>query len=229
MTKLNSPPPRLSRHRPLLYLITDRRTLRRHPAKPGAPDDWDAQLEAISIAAAAGCQLIQIRERDLSARALTELTRAACAVALPHGARVLVNDRVDVALAAGAAGVHLRASSYKAIDARAIAQRCGREDFLIGASVHTLEEAEEAERAADFVVCGPVYQTPSKRSYGPPLGIERFAAIARGVEIPTLALGGIKMENFHLPLSTGAAGIAAIGLFTDPTMIEERVRKLLQS
>jgi thiamine-phosphate pyrophosphorylase len=229
MTKLNPPPPRLPRHRPLLYLITDRQTLRRHPAKPEAPDDWGAQLEVISIAAAAGCQLIQIRERDLNARALVELTRAACAVAQPHGARVLVNDRVDVALAAEADGVHLRASSFQAIDARAIAQRCGREDFLIGASVHTMGEAEEAERAADFVVCGPVYLTPSKQSYGPPLGIEGFAAIAHAVEIPTLALGGVKMENFHLPLSSGAAGIAAIGLFTEPTTIEERVRTILKS
>jgi thiamine-phosphate pyrophosphorylase len=88
-------------------------------------------------------------------------------------------------------------------------------------------EAEEAARAADFVVCGPVYLTPSKQSYGPPLGIESFAAIARAVEIPTLALGGMKMENFHLPLSSGAAGIAAIGLFTEPTTIAERVRTIL--
>ncbi|MBX3278487.1 MAG: thiamine phosphate synthase [Acidobacteria bacterium] len=223
--------PRLPRRRPLLYLITDRRIHPPTPANPKKPSDfpaeWQVQLDAIEAAARAGCHLIQIREHDLPARQLAAFTRAAIRIARPHGALVLVNDRLDVALASDADGVHLRASSISACEARQIAEGCGRPDFLIGASVHNFREAEEAVAGADFIVCGPVYDTPSKRAFGPPLGLERFAEIARSIQLPALALGGVTMENFRDALRAGAAGIAAISLFADPLTVEASVRRML--
>lgn len=174
------------------------------------------QVEAIRLAAAAGCQLIQIREKDLSARALTEFTREAIVAAHPHGAKIFVNDRLDVAMAAKADGVHLRITSLAVADIREVTKSNKLGNFLIGASTHSIAEATQAQTdGADFIVCGPVYDTPSKREYGSPLGLENLAEVCRTVELPVLALGGITLKNFREPLQHGAAGIAAIGLFTD--------------
>lgn len=151
-------------------------------------------------------------------------------VARPHRARVLVNDRLDVAMAAGADGVHLRVSSIPAREVRAIAATKGIADFLIGVSAHSLAEAMAAEEGgADFIVCGPVYHTPSKLAYGYPLGLERFAEVCGAVKIPVLALGGINLSNFREPLRRGASGIAAISLFTDPGKIEQSVETILNT
>ncbi len=211
---------------PLLYLITNRQTF-----LPKADSNQTCillQLEAIRQAAAAGCQLIQIREKDLSAQALAEFTRQAIAAAHPFGAKVLVNDRLDVAIAAGADGVHLRVSSIPAAEARQSAKEIGLQDFLIGVSTHSLEEAKAAELdGANFIVCGPVYDTPSKREFGEPLGLERFAEICRAVKIPVLALGGITVSNFRQPLEAGAAGIAAISLFSDLETLPATIVELL--
>lgn len=185
------------------------------------------QLAAIAVAAQAGCQLIQIRERDLDSRSLSAFAREAIDRAHPHGARVLINDRLDIALAVNADGVHLRTTSLSAAQVRELAKQFGREDVLIGASVHTLAEAQMAAQSADFIVCGPVYDTPSKRPYGPPLGLTGLAKIACAVDIPTLAIGGIKIENFRESLQCGAAGIAAIGLFTDLTTLRRHIRTIL--
>lgn len=147
---------------------------------------------------------------------MTEFTRQAIAFAHPHGTRVLVNDRLDVALAAKADGVHLRISSMAASEVRNVTTNLKLADFLIGVSTHSLAEARAAKNSgADFIVCGPVYDTPSKREYGAPLGLEKFAEVCREVQLPVLALGGITLTNFQEPLKRGAAGIAAIGLFTD--------------
>jgi len=147
---------------------------------------------------------------------LAEFTRLAIAAARPHGAKVLVNDRLDVALAAKADGVHLRVNSLPAHEVRKVVRAKGLLDLLIGVSTHSLAEALEAEDGgADFIVCGPVYQTPSKLEYGKPLGLEHFAEICRQVKIPVLALGGINLANCHEPIGFGAAGIAAISLFND--------------
>lgn len=188
------------------------------------------QLTAIHLAAQAGCQLIQIREKDLSPRALSAFTRQAIAVARPHGARVLVNDRLDVALAAGADGVHLRVSSLPAAAVRAVVMSKGLDDFLIGVSTHSMAEAKVAAAGgADFIVCGPVYDTPSKQAYGAPLGLEHLAEICQAVRIPVLALGGISAENFHEPLQRGAAGIAAISLFSNITNLKLQILAMLQT
>jgi thiamine-phosphate pyrophosphorylase len=217
--------------RPLIYLVTDRRALRRSLAAAhlAQPDEWRAQIEVVRAAAQSGCQLIQVREKDLSARELTRFAREAVAAARPHGARVLVNDRLDVAFAADADGVHLRVNSMPAREVRRVvtAHRSAHAaDFLVGVSTHSLADVVAAEAAgADFVVCGPVYAPTSKRIGGPPLGLEAFADICRRVAIPVLALGGVTAENFREPLRRGAAGVAAIGLFHEPPEVIERLVK----
>ena len=210
----------------MLYLITNRLAFLRS-AEIHYDDLPRLQLEVIGKAARAGCQLIQIREKDMSAKELTAFTRAAIECARPHGARVLVNDRLDVAMAAGADGVHLRASSIPAREVRAVAAKTGLDDFLIGVSTHSVAEAKLAEDGgADFIVCGPVYDTPSKRAFGPPLGLDVFAEILDAVETPVLAVGGINLSNYREPLRRGAAGVAAIGLFADVENLEQTIRSI---
>lgn len=221
--------PNTARHSPFLYLITDRLAFLRSPEITQA-DAARLQLEAIGKAAQAGCQLIQIREKDMSAKALDAFTRAAIRCARPHGARVLVNDRLDVAMAAGADGVHLRVSSIPTREARDLATKKGRTDFLIGASTHSIADARLAEDGgADFIVCGPVYNTMSKQAYGPPLGLELLAEICDATAIPALALGGINLSNYSETLRRGAAGIAAISLFADMDNLEQRIRTILHT
>lgn len=142
---------------------------------------------------------------------------------------MLVNDRLDVAISAKADGVHLRVSSIPVADARLSVQEKGLKDFLIGVSTHSLEEANAAEiGGADFIVCGPIYDTPSKLEFGEPLGLDRFTEICRVVKIPVLALGGITLSNFRQPLEAGAAGIAAISLFTDLETLPANLAELLR-
>ncbi len=202
---------------PWLYLITDRQAF-------SSPQ---IQLEMIAQAAHAGCQLIQIREKDFSARELYEFTCAAIAAARPHGAKILVNDRLDVALAAQADGVHLRVDSLTPASVRAVMNDSG---FLIGVSTHSLAEAEAAKnQGADFIVCGPVFETPSKAQYGEPLGLENFASICAAIDLPVLALGGISGENFPQVFSLGAAGIAGIGLFQNRDALASSIKMMLSS
>ena len=213
----------------LLYLITSRLAFLRSP-EITYEDLPRLQLEAIDKAARAGCRLIQVREKDMGAKALAAFTRAAVERARPHGARVLVNDRLDVAMAAGADGVHLRASSIPAREVRDVAAKKGLDDFLIGVSTHSAAEARSAEEGgADFIVCGPVYETPSKRDFGPPLGLERFTEILDAVGIPVLAIGGIDLSNYSEPLRRGAAGVAAISLFADLDNLEHAVLSILNT
>ena len=221
--------PNTGLHSPLLYLITDRLAFLRSPEITQADAAW-LQLEAIGKAAQAGCQLIQIREKDMNAKALDAFTRAAIRCARPHGARVLVNDRLDIAMAAGADGVHLRVSSIPTREARDLATKKGLNDFLIGASTHSIAEARLAvDGGADFIVCGPVYNTASKQAYGPPLGLEHLAEICDATPIPAVALGGINLSNYRETLRRGAAGIAAISFFADMDNLEQRIRTILNT
>jgi thiamine-phosphate pyrophosphorylase len=178
-------------------------------------------LEAIR----AGVDLVQIREKDLAARDLISLVGAAVGGArqAESGTRVIVNDRLDVALALGAAGVHLGTQSLPAREARKLVP----EGFLIGVSCHSLEEARDAETAgADYALLGPIYETPSKLPYGPPLGLEKIREVAARVRIPLLALGGITVERVRPCLDAGATGIAGIAVFQTCTSLVERVREL---
>ena len=160
---------------------------------------------------AAGVDLIQIRERDLSTRELSGLTAAAQSSAREHGASVLVNDRADVA-ASHNAGVHL---TTRSLSAEVIRKAFGVE-MIIGASTHTIEEVQAAEEGGvDFVVFGPVFETASKKVYGEPLGLEALRGAASRSKIPVLALGGVTLSNYRETLEAGAAGVAGISMFTE--------------
>lgn len=160
---------------------------------------------------AAGIPLVQLREKSLTARVLYELTTRAASIAKGSTTRLLVNDRFDIARAAGADGVHLTTHSLPAAIVRQI---CGN-DFLIGVSTHSLEEALNARAAgANFVVFGPVFETPSKQLYGAPQGLEKLREVTNALHgFPVLAIGGINLDNTADCLTAGASGIAGISLF----------------
>jgi thiamine-phosphate pyrophosphorylase len=184
-------------------------------------------LEKVRAAAAADVGWIQIREKQLSGRELANLAQEALRVA-PAPCRILVNDRLDVACAAQAAGVHLTEQSISVADARKFVRERGLPaSFLVGASTHSLDSARDAaDSGADYVIFGPVFATPSKVGYGAPQGIERLAAVCRSVSLPVLAIGGITAENAGECRAAGAAGIAAIRLFQDAEDLPAVVRRL---
>jgi thiamine-phosphate pyrophosphorylase len=208
---------------PILCYVTDRNSL------PGAGDALDSatRLEgAIERAIAAGADWIQVREKDLEARALEALVRRALH-ASGGRARIFVNDRLDVALAAGAAGVHLGETSLPVARVASWRIAAGRPEFAIGVSCHSPEAVRAAERAgADYAFFGPVFATPSKSSFGPPQGLERLAAACRGARIPVLAIGGITESNAPACLAAGAAGIAAIRMFQQKGNVSEIASRL---
>jgi thiamine-phosphate pyrophosphorylase len=186
-----------------LYLITDRRLLGPDPVAKAR------LVRLVSDAAGAGVELIQVREKDLSARELASVV-ADTVSAAGDRARVLVNDRFDVALAAGAAGVHLTAASLPVAAVRAA---CGTE-MIVGVSTHSRADVMAAAGGeADLAVLGPVLATPSKARFGPPLGLDGFARAVTGVAMPVFALGGMTADAARAARDAGAAGIAGIRLF----------------
>jgi thiamine-phosphate pyrophosphorylase len=193
----------------VICLVTDRR--RRSP------------VEQAREAAAAGIDIIHVRERDLEAGDLCALAAAIVSVTRGSATRVVVNDRVDVALASGADGVHLRGDSMPAVRVRAMVPR----GFLICSAVHTAAEAVAAAGASDYLVAGTVFSTGSKPGLGTFLGLEGLQAVAQAVSVPVLAIGGMSVERAGEVAATGARGLAAIGLFADAHRpIKEVVRQV---
>jgi thiamine-phosphate pyrophosphorylase len=175
---------------------------------------------------AAGLPAVQVREKDLGAADLAFLCRRLLAPARDVGAMLVVNDRVDVALAVGAGAVQRTHASLPIDDIRAIAGRRLR----IGASVHSLQDAMDAElKGAHWVTYGPVYETPSKRPYGPPQGLERLAEVARGLRIPVIAIGGITPERVKEVREAGARGVAAISFILAADSPAAATRRFLEA
>jgi thiamine-phosphate pyrophosphorylase len=229
--------PLAGRASPLLCYVTDRRALRAaNPAESIA-----ALTQKIEEVAAAGIDWVQIREKDLPARELASLTRQALGAAAKFSAkrasaiRVLVNDRLDVAIAERADGVHLGEKSLPVAEAKRLVesaqgQRAIDESFLIGVSCHSLEAAKVAARdGADYIFFGPIFSTPSKVPFGAPQGMARLKQVCRALAIPVLAIGGITLENAASCTEAGAAGVAAIRLFQEtetPQAAIDELRRL---
>jgi len=191
--------------KPLLCYITDRQQL---------PAGQTLQT-AISAALAAEAAWIQIREKDLPPRDLLGIVSDAVQRCAHTSARVIVNDRLDVALAAGAQGVHLGRESLAVGEVQRwlSSQHVGK-GFLVGVSCHSVDEVQEAGRAqASYAIFGPVFDTPSKRQFGPAVGLPALRDACRSVQIPVLAIGGITLANLPDCVAAGAAGIAAIRMF----------------
>ncbi len=201
----------LNQSRPILYLITRGATTERTTAKAA---EFNQILNQVSAAVRAGIDLIQIREKELTARVLFELVSEAGKLTRGSKTRLLVNDRADIAAGAQADGVHL---TTRSLDAATIRRVFG-EKVLIGASTHSLAEARTArDDGADFIVFGPVFETESKLKYGPAKGLHELSLIVDDLpNFPVLALGGITTANAAECIAAGAEGIAGISMFDNP-------------
>jgi len=224
---------------PIICYVTDRRALPADKTAGALPNKM--LLDTIRAAAMAGVDWVQIREKDLSTRELFGLVQevVVLASARPDSTRsrsikVIVNDRLDVALAAGAAGVHL---GHASAPAREVVRWCragnAPTDFLVGVSCHSLEGAQEAENAgASYTYFGPIYETPSKIPFGKPHGVEELAQVAKAVRIPVIAIGGINESNAADCIRAGAAGIAAIRMIQDaanPSALKNAIEAIHRS
>lgn len=185
-----------------LYLITDRKV----STKP--------LPEAVRLALEGGIRAIQLREKDLPVREFLALAKELRGITKEFGAKLFINDRVDVAVAAQADGVHLGVQS---MPPQAVRKVVG-DEMLIGVSTHSREEAWSAEtEGADFITFGPVYRTPSKDKYGNPVGLDTLINAIKHITIPVYAIGGIKSGNIYEILQHGAYGISMIsGILAAP-------------
>ena len=198
-----------------LLVVTDRHQTNGRPLVP--------LLQRVLTAAAPA---IQLRERDLSSRELLTLAREVQAVTASRRSQLLINDRIDVALALEGVGVHLRSNSLPVSVARQLlgAQR------LLGISVHAVEEAVQVEsQGADFIVLGPIYETPSKQMFGPPLGIHTLEKACRLVRIPIIGIGGVTAARAREMRRAGAFGVAVITAVLGAADVEPAVRELLDA
>ena len=208
--------------RPVLCYVTDRHSL------PGvaAGRSTAGLLAKVNQADAAGVDWVQIREKDLGVKQSSSLLRDVLQHVRhsPAGRkaplRIIINDRLDLAIAEQADGVHLGESSLPVGGVKAFLANAPAPEswpaFLVGVSCHSLPDAERAAQAgADYLFFGPVFATPSKAGFGPPQGMVRLSQVCRAVPVPVMAIGGITARNAKECISAGAAGIAAIRLFQD--------------
>ena len=206
-----------------LYLVTDRHQTDKRPL-----------TAVIEEALKAGVKAVQLREKDLSAKELFDLARSLRGLTSQYRARLFINDRLDIAIAVKADGVHLGQKGFSASDIKQFLKSASRitplietfrgrhhaslspqalsgERFLIGVSAHSREEARKAEEeGADFITIGPVFYTASKAGYGRPLGVEIIKSVKEAVKIPVFAIGGIKLDTISEVVAAGADGIAVI-------------------
>ncbi|MEI6519376.1 MAG: thiamine phosphate synthase [bacterium] len=197
-----------------LYLITDQKSLINQDI-----------MKFLSHVAESGVKMVQIREKHLPPSELYNLTVQAVELLRPAGVKVLINDRADIALAAGADGIHITSTGMP-VDAL---RRIMPDNAIIGVSTHTLEEAISAEKGgADFVTYGPIFFTQSKAKLGDPVGIERLKNVSSIVKIPIFALGGININNAADCLSAGAFGLAGIGVFQNSPDLSATVNNFVQ-
>lgn len=199
-------------------MITDRRLF--------TDRDLEALLETLFSGVPAGTLAIQVREKDLPARPLFELTRRIIAVARPYDVPVLVNDRLDVAMAAKADGIHLPVSGLPPTKVRAIFSG------LVGVSCHSMSDVLSLSPSlVDFATIGPVFETPSKRAYGPPIGLKVVTEAAKHSKVPLFGIGGITPQNAQLLRGTGVRGVAAISAVwtaQDPAKVIREVLRALE-
>jgi thiamine-phosphate pyrophosphorylase len=196
-----------------LYLVTDRNQTH------GGDLLW-----VLEAALDGGVEAIQLREKDLGGRELFFLAESARKLTQRYHARLLINDRIDIALAVDADGVHLSTASIPIESARVL---LGRQQ-LLGVSTHSLEEAAEAERnGADFILFGPVYFTPSKASYGAPQGLAALKKIVEKISLPIYAIGGIKPENIADARCAGVRGVALISAVMSAADPRDATKKIL--
>ena len=205
---------------PIIYLITSGATNVR--TTPSSKEFIDV-LKVVAAAVAAKVSLIQLREKRLSARVLFELTVQAAQITRNSETRLLVNDRADIARAAGADGVHLNTRSLEAD----VIRRTFGPNFLLGVSTHSIEEARAARDHADFAVFGPVFETESKALYGAPQGVAKLAEVARELApFPIIGLGGVGLVNLAECYKAGVSGIAGISIYNNPEALPDTVHMI---
>jgi thiamine-phosphate pyrophosphorylase len=209
---------------PLIYLITSGETTDRTTP---ATEDFSSVLQLVRAAVVARIDLVQIREKNLSASVLYQLATSAAGITKASTTKILINDRSDIAAAAGADGVHLTTSSLPT----AVVRQTFGDEFLVGVSTHSLQEARLAHSAgADFVVFGPVFETASKNKYGEPAGLTSLAKVCSQLyPFPVLALGGVTMDNVAECIRSGARGIAAIRMLRQPDRLADIASEIRRS
>ena len=174
-------------------------------------------------AVVAGVDRIQVREKDLGGRELFRMARNVMVLTRSTRTTVFVNDRVDVAMAVSAAGVHLGGTAIPMPKVR----RIGGDDLVIGASAHSLKEARDAEEGgADYLFFGPIFETPSKAAFGPPVGIPELKIVLGRVRIPVYAIGGIGPDNLDQLHSLPLAGVAMVSAFVRAPSMQDLVREV---
>lgn len=210
--------------KPLIYVITSGETT---TATTPTSQEFNDVLRLIEAASDAGVDLLQIREKVLATKVLFALAERAAEITRGSNTKLLINDRADVAAAAGAHGVHLTSHSLPV----EIVRRSFGADFLIGVSTHSLPEARSVRDAgANFAIFGPVYATPAKSQLGAPVGLEQLKKVCTELEdFPILAIGGITVTSAVYCLKAGAQGVAAIRMFNDLgqlSWVVKRIRRL---
>ncbi|MDI3542927.1 MAG: thiamine-phosphate pyrophosphorylase [Candidatus Atribacteria bacterium] len=195
-----------------LYVITDRKIQKK------------SSEEVIEEAADAGASVIQLREKDLSTRLWVEEAQRAREVTRRKGIPLIINDRIDIALAVDADGVHLGEEDMPLVLARKIAP-----SLIIGYSVSTVEEAQKAEKeGADYLGAGTVFPTSTKKDTGEPIGLERLKEIKKAVHIPVVAIGGINLFNLEEVLATSVDGVAVVSAIVGAESVREATRSFRQ-